>query len=61
MNMLPALGPMIGWGESGYVFEDYNDPTKAIKIVEIRPQIADTLAAKRSTTQRQPLQCRISR
>lgn len=49
MDMLPALGPMIGWGESGYVFEDYNDPSKVIKIVEIRPQIDGVVRPFRET------------
>jgi hypothetical protein len=35
--MLPELGTLVGYGESGFVFELEDDPTKVVKVVQIRP------------------------
>jgi len=35
--MMPELGPLVGKGESGYVFEVDGEPEKVLKIVQIRP------------------------
>ncbi|MHA1290693.1 MAG: hypothetical protein ACTSPB_25190 [Candidatus Thorarchaeota archaeon] len=37
MTMMPELGPLVGMGESGYVFEIEGQPDQVLKLVQIRP------------------------
>ena len=49
MDMLPSMGSLIGYGESGFVFELEDDPEKVVKVVQIRPSMVGEVLPYRNT------------
>jgi|TARA_R110000824_G_C15212538_1_gene676760 hypothetical protein len=49
MDMLPKVGPIIGYGQAGFVFDVEGSPDKVIKIVQIRPLVDGMVLPYRNT------------
>ena len=49
MDMLPELGPIIGYGQAGFVFDVEGQPDKVVKIVQIRPLVDGMVLPYRNT------------
>ena len=47
--MLPTVGPLIGYGQAGFVFDIEGEPKKVVKIVQIRPLVDGMVLPYRNT------------